>query len=433
MYRNTTRPGLRSTTSVNPKNVMEDISEDIRVLEPEATPLLSLGNIFGTGAAPKSHKVQVREYDAFDHFDYASNMVLGSATDPRYSRFALLTLDQPSRPDIPGVMLYSPQDKLFIGATGQTVEVVMTPTDSLIMSLDGQSRLSLPAALTGGTATTTAAGTVLVRNITSDAPIIPIPARGSDVIYTARTIFESQKIQATPWQRDLIYDCNFVEHKEAVVNMTEDQAKWVKTLGRRPEWDFEQEQTFKDFKKSIEYALIFNERAFDGTVPGRPKRHMRGLYNAIKTNVAVYNPQAVQDFRKLVLNFFVNQGFRYNPNGKNKVIMCGQQFLINFNEAFQDAVRLTGKEKSVGLDIDTLIIPGGYNVKLATTEILRQGTPFENWCFVIDPKEGEHRIVKDFKTRMYANNDERDIKMMIEWQGTIAWHLEQSHALLRTA
>jgi hypothetical protein len=44
----------------------------------------------------------------------------------------------------------------------------------------------------------------------------------------------------------------------------------------------------------------------------------------------------------------------------------------------------------------------------------------------------ELRVVKDFNSRFYQNNDERDYKIMMEWQGTIAWHLEQSHALLRT-
>ena len=56
----------------------------------------------------------------------------------------------------------------------------------------------------------------------------------------------------------------------------------------------------------------------------------------------------------------------------------------------------------------------------------------EHWCFVIDPKEMDLRIVKNFNTRLYANNDERLAKLAVEWQGTISWHREESMALLRT-
>ncbi len=47
-------------------------------------------------------------------------------------------------------------------------------------------------------------------------------------------------------------------------------------------------------------------------------------------------------------------------------------------------------------------------------------------------KEMDLRIVKNFNTRLYANNDERLAKLAVEWQGTISWHREESMALLRT-
>ena len=429
-YRNSTRPGITSSTSINPKQIMEDISDDIRVLDPESTPILSFGELFSTGAAPKSHKVQTVQQHSFDHFDFASNCVLGTGG---FERFGRITLTQPSRPDVAGIMFYQPQDMLFIVATGQHVEVVMNPTTQMAMSLDGTNRLQLPTTLTGNTATTSAANTVVVRTVSPNIPLLPIPARGSDVIYMGRTIYESQRMEATPHRSDFLYDCNFVEHKDASVVMTEDQAKWVKTLGKKPEFNRLQEEEVKIFKKSIEYDFVFGERSVDMSMPDRPRRTMRGLYNAIQSNVTVYNPQSVTDFRKMFMNFCLNSGFKYNPNGKQKVLYCGQQFLTNFNEAFIQYIRTNGKDKSFGLQMNAYDLPDGTTVKLTTSEILRSGTPLENWCFVIDPKEAEHKIVKNFNTRMYANNNERDVKLAIEWQGTIAWHREQSHALLRTA
>lgn len=428
-YRNTTRPAMTSSTSIHPRMVEEDISEDIRTLEPESTPIISMMDLFKTGSAPKSHKVMTIQQHMFDHFDYCTNYVQGPTG---FERFARIQMTQPSRPDLQNIMFYQPQDMLYIQATNQHVEVVMTPTSSIAMDHLGNNRLSLPTALTGGTATTSAPGTIVVRHVSPVAPMIPIPTAGSWAIYMSRTIHESAMYGGMPHRSDYIYDCNFVEHKEASVIMTEDQWKWVKTKGKKPEWNRLQEEEMKIFKKSIEYAAVFGERSVDLTIPDRPRRTMRGLFNAIQTNVTVYNPNAIMDFENMFLNFCLNSGFRYNPNGKKKVLVAGEQFLVNFNRAFKQYVRTTGKEKSFGLAMDTYILPDGTNVKITTSEILRRGTPMENWCFVIDPAEAEPKMIQNFTTKLYANPNERDVKLGINWQGTIAWHREQSHALLRT-
>jgi hypothetical protein len=64
--------------------------------------------------------------------------------------------------------------------------------------------------------------------------------------------------------------------------------------------------------------------------------------------------------------------------------------------------------------------------------MLRMNTGFEDWGFVIDPKEIEIMVNKNFETRAFKDPGGRYDHLMIEWQGTIAWHREQVHALLRT-
>jgi hypothetical protein len=283
--------------------------------------------------------------------------------------------------------------------------------------------------VTTGTST---AGTVVVRNLTPD-PIAPFSQ--SDVIYLGNAISESQDILAEPSQRDILFDCNYVEHHEKVITMTEDQYKWVQTHGSVPEWSFQQREAMKEMKKDIDYLAFFGERAVNFDVENRPARHMRGLLNSIQTNVAYYNPASTVDFELMFANFLHNQAFRYNPNGKNKIGICGPDFLFNFNMAFREFRRTTDidvKAKKAGLDIDTYKMPSGYTISLTSSEVFRRGTAMSNWCFIIDPMEAEWRIVKDFSTRPYQLATQRDIKLMMEWQGTIAWHLEQSHALLRT-
>ncbi|KKN79180.1 hypothetical protein LCGC14_0341970 [marine sediment metagenome] len=428
-YQNKNRPGLRSSTTADPKAAMQDIDYRIRRLDPDATPLQVLSRYFGRGPVPKSHKVQVVQYHSFDNFDYCSSNGAGDAGEERMLR---LVLDQRSRPSTNSAMLYYPQDKFFIAETGQVVEVVMNERAALQLGENTNAEITVSTTLSGNTTSRSLAGTVVVRNI---EPAALLPFTTSDVIYLGRTIAESQSIQAEPQQRDYVYDCNFVEHKEAVIIMTEDQKNLVQMEGVAPDWNMQQTECFKEFTRNVEFTAMFGERSPGLSVDKRPTRHMRGLFNAIRTNVAYYDPINVVGFEEMFINFLVEQGFRYNPNKRKKIALCGARFLINFNLAFRDYRRtsdLSGIGKTLGLNADTYIIPGGFEVQLIRSEMLHQNTKLENWCFIIDPTMAEWCVNKDYNSRMYKNPSERDFKLMVEWQGTIKWQLEQTHALLRT-
>lgn len=426
-FDNRIRPGARTSVTVDPKIVLEDINQEIRRLEPSAVPLQTFASYIGTEAPPKNHKFQTKQYHVFDNYDYCSSVTLGTGNFTRYAR---LTLDQPSRPTTRSSMLYYPQDKFFIVATGQVVEVVMNERASMPMG-DGSNLSISDTTLTGNSTTRSADGTVVVRN-TEPTPILPFSQ--SDVIYLGRTIYEGQPIEAESRQRDFIFDVNFLEHKEAVLEMTEDQVELVKTDGKVPDWNFQQEETIREFKISVDYNLIFSERSVDYTVPDKPKRHTRGLYNSIRTNVSVYNPQAVTDFEAMFGNFMYDQAFRYG-NKMTKIGLCGGRFLYDFNQAFKDYRRTSKIEsigKKIGLNFNTYEIPGGFSVTLTRTEALRQNTPLEYWCFIIDTSQMGLKLAKNYETRDYSLPTDRFKKFMIEWQGGIAWHLEQVNALLKT-
>ena len=94
---------------------------------------------------------------------------------------------------------------------------------------------------------------------------------------------------------------------------------------------------------------------------------------------------------------------------------------------------MTDVGKKIGLDIQSYYIPGGFTINLIRSEAFRQGTKYENWLAVIDPKLMEWRIVKDYELRDFKAPGDRIEKLAVEWQGSIAWHVEQAHALLKTA
>lgn len=432
-YRNIIRQGTSTTTTRDPRMLMEDINDDIRTLRPEATPILTLSQYMPKGDKPKNHKVVQVQYHSYSHRDFASKLALGKDVNAMYERYAVMTLDAPTRPDVADQMFYQPQDKFFVAKTGQVVEVWMTPMDSISMSVDSRTRFEIDAAVTGGTTSRTAPGTVLVRSVLPE-PIKPFTS--SDLIFMGRSIYESQKIEAVGHMRDYIYDCNFVEHKERVISMSRDQKEWVKTHFKKPVWDFEQTETMEEFKRDIENTYMWGVRGVDMTIPSRPKRTMNGLFHTIETNVAYYNPFAMDSMEKVISTFCFEQAFRYNPNGNKKIAICGGRFLYNFNQAFKDTRRTSGlnpSDKKVGFDIDTYVLPGGFELKLIPSDaMLGRDMGHENWCFVIDPKEMELKPVLPISTRFYQAPEDRDVKLMMEWQGTVAWHREQSMALLRT-
>lgn len=432
-YRNIIRPGGITSTTYDARRMVEDVNEEIRTLDEAATPLLTLSTYLKRGAKPINPKFQSIQYHGFSHRDYVISTVMGSTVGAQYKRFGRITISQPTRPDVTDSMIYQPQDKFFIVATGQTVEVVMTPYDSISTRYDNQGKLSLDVGVTGNTTSATAMGDMVVRSVT------PEPLKSfttSDIIFLGRSIYESQKIEAEGVHRDLIYDANFITHKERTMQMTEDQKEWIKSKGTKPMWEWEQTENMKDFKRDIENTLMYDVRNVDFTVPGRPKYSTQGLMNAIQTNVMYYNPDNVADWENLLGTFSFEHAFRYNPNGTKKIAICGSKFLYNFNQAFKDYRQVQGlapDDKMVGLAVDSFRMPTGEVLKFITSDyMLPRNTPMENWCFVIDPKEMELKIVKDIQTKMYQGHNERDSHLMMEWKGGIAWHREQCMALLRT-
>jgi len=217
--------------------------------------------------------------------------------------------------------------------------------------------------------------------------------------------------------------------------MTEDQVHLVQTVGKIPDWNFQQKAMMREFKVDVDYNALFSERSIDFTIKDQPKRHMRGLKHDIKTNVSYYDPTATTDFELMMNNFAYEQAFRYNPNGeKTKLGLAGGRLLVDFNMNFRQyrrTSRLDDVGKKIGLDIQSFYIPGGFTINMVKSEALKG--KMENWLFLIDPKLMEWRIKKDYNTRNYKLDNERIEKIMIEWQGSIAWHVEQAHALLRTS
>lgn len=423
------RPGIRTTVTVDPSAILEDIDMRIRELSPVAIPIQYLTEKAGRGPKPTNKKIKVAERHEYDNIDQVTAEAFGTGNDRRFARLRCHNISNPTL----SVAYYYPQDKLFIVATSQVVEVVCNERASMPTGTTGATEYTFAdTTLTNNTTTRSASGTIVIRALEN----VPLKSfTTSEVVMLGRTIAESQKIEAESKQSDFLWDTNYVEHKEAVFEMTEDQKNIAKT--RIPDWDYQQKARWKEFKVDVEHNLMFSERHLAYNIQGRPTHHMRGLFHAIRTNVSYYDPLSTVDYEMLISNWMYDQVFRWNPEGYNKMGVCGGAFLRSFNLAFRDYRRTSGigsadVGKEAGLDIETYSIPGGFKLALTRSEVLRQNTRMENWCFAISPGLMEMRLVKDYTSRTYQLLNERDYKIMIEWQGTIAFHLEQAHAMLRT-
>lgn len=427
MYNNSTRRGIRTSQTVNPQSVKPHLNEQIRTLRPEATPVIYLAEKLKSVGKPKSKKVQVRKYYATDMLDLASSATLGLVADGE-TRFARLVIAQPSRPNLSG-LIYHPQDKIYIPATGQTVEVVMTPTAAY--QING-SDMTLTTTITGSTTTRSLAGTIVVRVVEPVAFVDP--GANADIWNMGRTIWESQPIQAVSLQRDLVYDYNYLEHKEAVIEVTQDELDYIEQYGGLKDFDFQKTETISELKEQVDLTCWYGERAVNYDQTNRPTYHTRGILNSIRTNVTVYNPtQAGLDFETLVSDFMYKQAFKHQ-GAMRKTAWVGAEFLNNFNKAFREFRRsdINVSKQTPGLNITTYDWMG-YTLDLVRNERFRLGTPQSHWCCVLDPEQLDVYIGKNYETRPYALPTEREQKIMIEWSGAVVCHLEEHHALLRTA
>ena len=426
-HQNTNRPGLRTSASIAPQWIAEDVSYEIKRLDPEQAPFYSVLDKFSRGKPPTSHKILQTRYDAFDHWDKATFRAAGPIGADN-DRAARISVAQVSRPNV-SALYYHVQDRLAIPSTGQTLEVIMTPTERYQVA---GGHLTLDPALTGHTATATQANNIIVRNV-EPYPIIPFTT--TDIVYLGRTIRESQDVGATPNMRDVWFDYNFIEHKECAVHMTNDALNLIKTHGKVADWVFQKEEQYNEFRRSIDYTLLFGERSINFDVEGEPIRSTQGILNGMHENVMYYNPFSVVSMEKIIRTFMMRQAYRFNPNGNRKVGVCGRLFAELFADSFTDQRRLTNSELlkgKYGVTVSSYEF-NGYILDLMVTDSFRMQSDTAWWCLVYDPGEIELRVKIDFDSWFYQLAHERKRKLVTEWQGALSPHRTEAHALLRTA
>lgn len=424
----TFRRGLRTTETVNPDNIMPDIDDILYRADPTKSQLSNILDQIPGGKEPKTKKIQVRLYNSFDPLDEITAITRGTGANSE-TRYARLTMAQRAVRATTDDMFYQVGDTIALD-NGQTVTVVMTPTNALGYALPNG---GLTTSLTGNSATRTAPGDIVVRNV-DNAPIRTGNIQW--VQYLGHTLYEGEPVQQASVQRDVYFDANYVEHLERVMECTEDETKYIQTYGVKQDMQFQKEEMLQEIKQDVELKYMFGTRALQQDIKNQPKHFMGGILWAIRSNVSVYNPSAVTDYEKLIQDWMVNHVFRYTPNGMEKTVFCGEIAHLQFMRAFKDyrRIELTASKKmqAAGIDVTQYKL-GNRTINLVDYRHFRLGTKWENWMVALDLPELEKRVKTNFTIREATLPTERVIRYAVDWEGTLACHREQCHAILRTA
>lgn len=425
------RQGMRISTSIDPLQVVWDVSNKVRKISPDQVPFQSMDTYFVKGPAPQGEKVTTQLEWEFDPHDQCLSCVVGSTTSPNYKRYALIRPAQSSRQTTASSMFYAVKDKIMSPETGQSFVVVMTDTGAY--APPGGSAITLPTDLTGNTTSRTNPGFIVVENIKPE-PIIAIPA-GGQIFYGGRTAHESADYGGTPRIADIFYDCNFVETQEQTFSVSRDVLDLVKTRGPESVWQRDWDYNVNIAKQGWEFTSLWGQGEvwMDGN---RPTRFTRGLFPSIKTNVFYYNPTTVTDFEFLVQEWMVRSAFRYNPNGTQspKMVFAGKAWSARFERSFGWMRRTDLSNRKItpaGLAVTEYTF-STYTIRLMDFSPFRIDGRLQNWAVAVDPLEVEIRNKFDWRMKDISLSTQRDRTMAIEKQGCYVFHREQSHSVMMT-
>jgi hypothetical protein len=181
---------------------------------------------------------------------------------------------------------------------------------------------------------------------------------------------------------------------------------------------------------------MFGKRSFDMTIPDQPKLHMGGVLDFITTNVMVYNPNNPNlNFEQLIRTWMTNCLFRVCPNGMRKTVFVGERLSDAFMQVFDNLRRIMADKQAVknvgGVSVTTYEFNGRI-IDLVTYRHFRVETPWSWWAVGLNIPSLETRIKKKYQIRDATLPNERVYRYAVEWQGSLAVHLRDSHALLRT-
>lgn len=351
--------GQGYTQGISSVNNRRDLSDAIRYVQgDDVSYFVKLAKMIQKSKPATDSKVEWQEKSQNLHSDHAGNAVSSSGTTLVLAKlYKYLQYNNST----------TSSDLLKNVRTGEIVKVNATPTTSSVTIERGRH---------GTTAAAIKVGDQFVR--------------------VGRNIKEgrsSDDVDAISYEPTQVY--NYCEEFETKVGSTEriEATQYHFGKGRIA---MDKSEAYISHMSQLEYALFFGSRAATQVSgyqyvykTGGIKYFIDNSSDAVaQGNIIDYNNVIVSESE--FMQDLLTKVFKYGS--KNKALFCGANIITAVNSWAKDKVVVNQEAKKWGMDINTLIIPGGCSLDLIYHKNVFDGNAaykgnLSSWGFVVDMKK----------------------------------------------
>jgi hypothetical protein len=339
---------VRSTGNVTALRRVVDIAKKIDVLEPDASPLLTLTKKMSKKVAinPKFNWLEEESLNKTDQVDFSTNYTSGATT---------VRVDNVSR-----------------FRAGDVVKDVTTGEQLLVTALSGTDSLTVLRGWGTTSATTISDNEVLVvignaneEHATKRVAKIADQSEKTNYTQIFRTPFGLSRTAAN----SEMYGGGDLAHQR----MTQ----------------------LIEHEKEIERTLWFGEPK-EYTSGTHYRRATGGVDYFISTNAS----DASGTLTETEFETFLRTGFRYGS--KTKWLFAAPLIIQAINSWAKDNIQILPKEKTFGIDLAQWLTPFGL-VNLVLSNLFTETTVYSGYAYLIDPEQLMYRFLANSDTKLKTN------------------------------
>lgn len=201
----------------------------------------------------------------------------------------------------------------------------------------------------------------------------------------------------------------------------------TKTFIKENDFDYQRRKKGIEHMVDIERAFLFGKKAkITGAINGKPQRFTGGVIPQI-TTYASANIDTEAEFET-----FLEDAFR-NGNTE-KYALASASFISQINQWAKNKVQIMQSEKTYGILITRYVSAHG-TLNLIKHDLLT-GTPYGNYCVVLDMEALTYRYLTGRDTKLMTNRqDNGDDEVIEEYLSEVGLQFEQEarHAIASKA
>lgn len=369
--------GRQATDTINSSQVIRDVDDVVRYLEPDSAPFTMLTRKLRKRKAT-APKVEWIEQDRMPIFTTLSASAASNAT-------ALGVTDN----------IFRVGDVVRITDSGEGVEVTATAAGAVTVTR------AIGVAVTAGVTAASTAELFIVGNVNAEGA----------------SLREIKTVQTT-------FPFNYVQIERHPTGLTGTDAA-TSQYGGIDRNSLRRDAAFEHYR-AWETTALQGAKRIDTSTTGSPKRFAGGIVEFVTTNVTNVGGTLTE----AAFNTFLRTGFRYG--GSTKILLAAPvvaQAINGFPST--NVVRPETGLKQWGNNISTYLSPFG-TVDIMMERFLLDSANLKGWGFLIDVDHVFYAYLRD--TKLLTDRQAPDADTLVdEWltEATFAFTNEKTHAILK--